>query len=484
VTNSTDGAHVGLVGLAVMGRNLVLNMAHHGFDVAVYNRTTSKTTDFIEGDAAGETVTGHETLDDLVAALSTPRVVMLMVQAGSAVDAVLDQLVPLLDEGDVVVDGGNSNFRDTERRVERLATEGLHFVGAGVSGGEEGALLGPSIMPGGSAEAWPTVRPILQAIAADAPDGAPCCEWVGNGGAGHFVKMVHNGIEYADMQLIAETYDLLSSVGMTNREMADTFAAWNDGRLESFLVEITAAILGTEVDGEAIIDAIVDAAGQKGTGRWTAVVGFELGQPVTLVAEAVASRVVSALIDQRAAASTALAGPDRSLTSDAFSIDDLESALYVSKIVSYAQGFALLSAASDEYGWDLDLAAIAAIWRAGCIIRARFLDDISASFRENRDLASLLLAEDFGDALRDSQDSWRRVVSSAVRAGVPLPAHASALAFYDGYRSRRLPANLIQAQRDYFGAHTYARLDRRRDEAFHTDWTGDGGTTAATSYTA
>ena len=482
--DATTGADIGLVGLAVMGRNLVLNMAHHGFDVAVYNRTTSRMTDFVEGEAADETITGHEELSGLVDALSTPRVVMLMVKAGPAVDAVLDDLLPLLDEGDIVIDGGNSLYEDTERRVERLADEGKHFVGAGVSGGEEGALHGPSIMPGGSPDAWPTIQPILQAIAADAPDGSPCCEWLGRGGAGHFVKMVHNGIEYGDMQLIAESYDVLSHRGATNTEMADIFATWNDGVLESYLVEITADILRLERDGDFVVDDILDAAGQKGTGRWTAVSGFELAQPLTLVAEAVSARVVSALIDQRRHASTVLNGPDADMSSDAFTDDDLRDALYASKIVSYAQGFMLLAAASEEHDWDLDLGAIASIWRAGCIIRARFLDDITAAFDSDQDFDSLIVADTFASVLNDAQEQWRRVIGAGVTAGVPLPAFSTALAFYDGFRRERLPANLIQAQRDYFGAHGYERVDRDRGSDFHTDWTGDGGETAVDSYNA
>ena len=478
-------ADIGLIGLAVMGRNLVLNMASNGFDVAVYNRTTSKMTAFIEGEAADFSVTGHEGLDDFVASLASPRVIMLMVKAGPAVDAVPDELLPILDVGDVVIDGGNSDYKDTERRVDRLKGDGKHFVGAGVSGGEEGARHGPSIMPGGSADAWQHIKPILQAIAAKADDGAPCCEWLGNGGAGHFVKMVHNGIEYADMQFIAEVYDLMSAQGLSNSEMSDAFATWNTGRLESFLVEITADILATtSPDGEAVVDVIVDSAGQKGTGRWTAMYGFELGQPVGVIAEAVIARVVSSLIDERGRAVEVLGASTVEIV-DAIGLDDLEASLYASKIVSYAQGFAMLAAASHEHEWDLDLAAIASIWRAGCIIRARFLDDIAAVFKETPDIDSLLVAEVFADALvQDGQAGWRTTVRAAVGAGVPVPALGSALAFFDGYRTARLPANLIQAQRDYFGAHGYQRLDRDRDDDFHTDWTGDGAETAMDSYNA
>lgn len=478
-------ADIGLVGLAVMGRNLVLNIARNGFDVAVYNRTTSKITDFIDGDAADATVTGHAELEDLVTSLASPRIVMLMVKAGPAVDAVLDDLVPILDAGDIVIDGGNADYVDTERRVERLREEDMHFVGAGVSGGAEGALNGPSIMPGGSADAWPRIKPILQAIAADADDGEPCCEWLGDGGAGHFVKMVHNGIEYADMQLIAEVYDLMSAGGMTHADMADAFGTWNDGRLESFLVEITADILATTTpDGDAVVDSILDAAGQKGTGRWTAMYGFELGQPVSLIAEAVIARVVSALIDERRRAADVLGAPSRQLDTP-IAPEDLEASLFSAKVVSYAQGFALLAAASREHEWDLDLATIASIWRAGCIIRARFLDDIAEVFTESPDIDSLLMADVFAEALsKDDQRGWRTTVSAAVGAGVTVPALGSALAFFDGYRTRRLPANLIQAQRDYFGAHGYERLDQDRGDDFHTDWTGDHGETPMDSYNA
>ncbi len=491
VTRSSRGrepvvaADIGLIGLAVMGRNLVLNMARNGFDVAVYNRTTSRMTDFVKGDAADASVTGHEELEDFVASLESPRRIMLMVKAGGAVDAVLDELLPMLDAGDIVIDGGNSDYKDTERRVARLQDDGMHFVGAGVSGGEEGALNGPSIMPGGSADAWPHIQAIFQAIAAEADDGEPCCQWLGRGGAGHFVKMVHNGIEYGDMQLIAEVYDLMSATGMSNADMSEAFATWNTGRLESFLVEITADILATtSPDGEAVVDVIVDAAGQKGTGRWTAMYGFELGQPVGLIAEAVIARVVSALIDERGRAAKILGDPDHRI-GDAIDLDDLEASLYAAKVVSYAQGFAMLASASREHDWDLDLAAIASIWRGGCIIRARFLDDIARVFTETPDIDSLLIADVFADALViDGQQGWRDTVRAAIGTGVPVPALSSALAFFDGYRSARLPANLIQAQRDYFGAHGYQRLDRDRSEDFHTDWIGDGTETSMDSYNA
>jgi len=485
MAETTGPADIGLVGLAVMGRNLVLNMARNGFHVAVYNRTTEKMTDFVEGDAADASVTGHAELSDLVESLATPRIVMLMVKSGPAVDKVLDSLLPLLDDGDIVIDGGNSDFHDTQRRVERLADENKHFVGAGVSGGEEGALKGPSIMPGGSPAAWPHVKPILQAIAATAHDGTPCCEWLGSGGSGHFVKMVHNGIEYGDMQLIAEIYDLMSAQGTSNAAMSEAFASWNGGRLESFLVEITAEILAaSSPDGEATVDVILDSAGQKGTGRWTAMYGFELGQPVSLIAEAVIARVVSSFVDERQAAADVLGFSEPAIGA-AFDLDALEAALYSSKVVSYAQGFSMLAAASREYEWELDLAAIASIWRAGCIIRATFLDDIASVLTEQPDIDSLLVADVFADALTaDGQEGWRTVIRAAVGAGVPVPALGSALAFFDGYRTPRLPANLIQAQRDYFGAHGYERVDRPRSEDFHTDWIGDGTEQSVDSYNA
>jgi 6-phosphogluconate dehydrogenase len=477
-------ADVGLIGLAVMGQNLVLNMADHGFSVAVHNRTAAVADAFVAGPAAGRAITAHHDVAALVGALSRPRRVVLMVKAGAAVDAVLDQLVPLLEPGDVVVDGGNSRHTDTERRVADLAARGLRFVGAGVSGGEEGARTGPSIMPGGDPAAWPLVQGVLQAIAAVAPDGRPCCDWVGPGGAGHFVKMVHNGIEYGDMQVIAEAYDLMRAAGRSNAEMAAVFEAWDDGPLDSFLVEITALVLAhaDPVTGEPTVDAILDVAGQKGTGRWTAIEALDLGEPLTLVAEAVFARVVSFKWERRQAAAEGLAGPDRRLAPDALSTEDLRDALYASKIVSYAQGFTLLRAASDANGWDLDLGRIASLWREGCIIRAAFLDDISAAFEADPGCDDLMLADVFAQALAAAQGGWRRTVAAGVAAGIPLPAYSSALAYYDGMRSARLPANLIQAQRDLFGAHTYERVDRPRGQHHHTDWTGHGGEVTSGSY--
>jgi len=473
-------ADVGLIGLAVMGQNLVLNLADHGQRVAVYNRTTSVTEDFTAGPAAGMDVVGHADLADLVAGLSTPRTIILLVKAGGAVDAVLGDLAPLLSAGDIVIDGGNSLYTDTERRCREMAERGLRYVGAGVSGGEEGARNGPSIMPGGDAEAWPDLREMLQSIAARAKDGTPCCDWLGPGGSGHYVKMVHNGIEYGDMQVIAEAYSLLRASGMGHDEMSATFREWGEGVLDSFLVDITADILATvDEDGSPLVEKILDSAGQKGTGKWTVISSMELGQPVSLVAEAVYARIVSSFKELRVEAA---ATRQRSPAPVDVAADDLRDALYASKIVSYAQGFMLLRAASDENGWDLDLAQVASLWRAGCIIRAAFLDDVMAAFAGGAD--HLLLDPGFSAKVEAADPGWRRVVAAAVTAGVPVPAYSSALAFYDAFFSATVPANLIQAQRDYFGAHTYERVDRPRGEYFHTDWTGRGGTTTSRSYDA
>ncbi len=476
-------ADIGLIGLAVMGQNLVLNMADHGYDVAVYNRTTETMHEFVAGAAADKSVRGAETIEDLVSQLKSPRKVMLMVKAGRAVDAVIDSLIPLLDAGDIIIDGGNSEFTDTIRRTEELEAAGFRFVGTGVSGGEEGARRGPSIMPGGTASAWPLIKDIFQDIAAKVADGTPCCDWVGSDGAGHYVKMVHNGIEYGDMQVIAEAYSLMKAAAMNHDAMAETFRTWGDGILDSFLVDITADILAyRDEDGEIVLEQILDTAGQKGTGKWTAISSLELGQPVTLVAEAVYARIVSALKEQRLEAASILTGPDGTIP--ALDLDDVEPAMYCSKIVSYAQGFLLLRSAAEEYNWDLDYGRIASLWREGCIIRAAFLDDITRAFDANGALTSLLFDEFFDSALKEHQAGWRRVISAAVAAGIPVPAYSSALAFYDGYRSERLPANMIQAQRDYFGAHTYERVDRDRGEHFHTNWTGTGGDTTSGSYEA
>ncbi len=514
---SDERADIGLIGLAVMGQNLVLNMNDHGFKVAVYNRTASTTREFLEGPAAGTQVRGHEDLESFVAAIKRPRRVMLMVKAGKPVDAVIHELAPLLDTGDVIIDGGNSNHQDSTRRAHELREHGLLYVGTGVSGGEEGARHGPSIMPGGHPEAWSLVKDVLQAIAAKV-DGVPCCDWVGPDGAGHFVKMVHNGIEYGDMQLIAEAYHLMDQVlGMDAATIGDVFAQWNEGRLDSYLVEITADIFrAKDEDGAPLVEKILDAAGQKGTGKWTATEALEHGVPLTLISEAVFARFLSALKDERVRAAKVLQGPgvegadpasggqaaDRSdepnsaagtsgetarggLSGDAASfVDDIEDALYASKIASYAQGYMLMRAAGDAYDWDIDYGAVAQMWRGGCIIRSRFLSDIHAAYQDDPKLANLLLAPFFHREIDDAQAGWRRVVARAAMAGVPAPAMAAALAFYDGYRSARLPANLIQAQRDYFGAHTYERVDAERGTFFHTDWTGEGGTVTAGSYEA
>jgi 6-phosphogluconate dehydrogenase len=474
-------ADVGLVGLAVMGQNLVLNLADRDHRVAVYNRTTSVTESFVEGSAAGREIAGYAELADLVDGLSSPRKVILLVKAGAAVDAVLGDLAPLLAPGDIVIDGGNSLYTDTERRCREMAERGLLYVGAGVSGGEEGARHGPSIMPGGAEAAWPAIREMLQSIAARADDGTPCCDWLGPGGSGHYVKMVHNGIEYGDMQVIAEAYSLMKASGMSHDEMADTFGRWGDGVLDSFLVDITADILRTrDTDGSPLVENILDAAGQKGTGKWTVISSMELGQPVSLVAEAVYARIVSSFKDLRV---DAAGRRDASgLPTPAFELDDLRDALYASKIVSYAQGFMLLRAASDEHGWDLDLSQVASLWRAGCIIRAAFLDDVMRAFSGGVD--NLLLDPGFSGRVQAAEGGWRRVVATAVGAGVPVPAYSSALAFYDAFHSAQVSANLIQAQRDYFGAHTYERVDHPRGEHFHTDWTGRGGPTTSRAYDA
>lgn len=481
-------ADIGLIGLAVMGENLILNMENNGFTVAVFNRTVRKVTDFVEGRGKDKNIIGCTSAEELVNSLKSPRRIMIMVKAGAPVDATIDSLVPLLDKGDIIIDGGNSHFPDTVRRTKTLAEKGLRFIGAGVSGGEEGALTGPSIMPGGDAEAWPHVKPIFQAISAKVADGSPCCEWVGNDGAGHFVKMVHNGIEYGDMQLIAETCQLMSEgLGMSADEMHEVFAEWNEGVLDSYLIEITRDILAKkdEETGKPIVDVILDTAGQKGTGKWTSEAGLDLGVAIPQIAAAVFARYLSAIKDERVAASSMLAGPCAKYEGDkkAF-LKKLHDAVYISKICSYAQGYQLLRAASAEYKWDLQYGQIALLWRGGCIIRARFLDLIKDSFDADPKLANLLIAPYFAKIAKESQDAWREVVSTAAQLGIPLPAMSSALMYYDSYRHARLPANILQAQRDYFGAHTYERLDKPRGEFFHTNWTGTGGTTAASQYNA
>jgi len=452
-----------------MGANLALNLADSGNRVSVYNRTTAVTEEFMATEAGDKDIVPVETLEELVAKLSSPRIILLMVKAGAPVDYVIGDLAPLLDPGDIIIDGGNSLFTDTERRYQELAEKGIRFVGTGVSGGEEGARYGPSIMPGGDPSAWPEIKDTLQGIAAKAPDGAPCCEWMGPGGAGHFVKMVHNGIEYGDMQVIAEAYDLMRrGLGMKPSEIGNVFSRWNEGRLQSYLVEITADILHTTEKGEPLIDRILDAAGQKGTGKWTVIASMESAEPTTLVAEAVYARIVSSDPEGRDAAADRFATPIGDL--DGVTIDDIESALYASKIVSYAQGFRLLQAASDEHEWGLDMGSVASIWRAGCIIRAVFLEDIMHAYSQTPDLADLTHDDFFARALLVAESSWRKVVGGAVSSGIPSPAYSSALAYFDGIRSRSLPANLIQAQRDYFGAHTFERTDRPRGEFFHHEW--------------
>ena len=483
----TQQADIGLIGLAVMGQNLVLNMDDHGFTVAVYNRTTSKVDRFMENEAKGTKVIGARTLEELVSVLKRPRRVMIMVKAGWPVDATIEQLVPLMEPGDIIIDGGNSHYPDSTRRTAELAEKGILFIGTGVSGGEEGARFGPSIMPGGAPEAWPHVKAIFQGIAAKVADGSPCCDWVGEEGSGHFVKMVHNGIEYGDMQLIGEAYDVMQhALGMGAEEMGATFAEWNEGKLDSYLIEITAEILAyKDEDGEPVVDKIMDTAGQKGTGKWTATSALELGIPLTLIGEAVFSRFLSALKDERVTAASVLGSEIPNYDGDkAALLADLQEALFASKIVSYTQGYMLMRAASEDFGWNLAYGNIALMWRGGCIIRAAFLDDIKAAFDQDPGLNNLLLAPFFKEQMQGAEAAWRRVVSTAVSLGIPVPAMSSALAFYDGYRRGRLPANLLQAQRDYFGAHTYERLDKPRGEFFHTNWTGQGGDVTASTYDA
>lgn len=481
-------ADIGVIGLAVMGENLILNMESKGFTVAAFNRTVSKVDRFVEGRAKGKNIIGVRSIEELADVLARPRKVMLMVKAGKPVDVFIDLLLPHLEEGDIVIDGGNSFFGDTIRRTRYVEEKGLLYIGTGVSGGEEGALRGPSIMPGGSSDAWPYVKPIFQAIAAKVDEGAPCCDWVGSDGAGHYVKMVHNGIEYGDMQMIAEAYFLMKHLlGMTPAEQHEVFAAWNEGELNSYLVEITRDIMAyvDEESGKPMVDVILDTAGQKGTGKWTSQSALDMGTPAPTVAEAVFARFMSALKEERMAASEILEGPAIRFEGDkkAF-VEEIRQALYASKICSYAQGFQLLKMAAQEHDWDLDYGSIALMWREGCIIRAQFLGRIKDAFDEKPDLANLLLAPYFKEAIDRSQAAWRRVVAAAVANGIPVPAFGSALAYYDSYRNGRLPANILQAQRDYFGAHTYERVDRPRGEFFHTNWTGRGGTTSATTYTA
>ncbi|MEN8177053.1 MAG: decarboxylating NADP(+)-dependent phosphogluconate dehydrogenase [Pseudomonadota bacterium] len=478
-------ADIGLIGLAVMGQNLVLNMADNGYRVAVYNRTTSKVDNFLNGPANGSSIVGAHSLEELVNSLESPRKVMLMVKAGEVVDRFIELLAPLLEPGDVIIDGGNSHYPDSTRRTAYLRDKGLRFIGTGISGGEEGARHGPSIMPGGDPEAWPLVKDIFQSISAKV-DGEPCCQWVGQDGAGHFVKMVHNGIEYGDMQLICEAYSLMgSALAMDHDQMQESFADWNRGVLDSYLIEITADILAKkDEDGEPLVTKILDTAGQKGTGKWTGISALDLGVPLTLIGEAVFARVLSSLKEERIQASGIL-GQRQNLPVQGDKseyVQALHDALYASKIISYAQGFMLMYEAAKEQGWDLNYGEIALMWRGGCIIRSKFLGNIKAAFDNNPQLDNLALDSFFTSALKEAEAGWRKAVILAVEQGIAAPAFASALAYFDGYRSERLPANLLQAQRDYFGAHTYERLDKPRGEFFHTDWTGHGGKVASTTY--
>lgn len=478
---------IGLIGLAVMGENLVMNMESKGFTVSVYNRTSDKVEKFVNGRAKGKNITGTYSLEELVASLEKPRKIMMMIKAGAPVDDMIEKLIPLLEEGDIIIDGGNSHFPDTARRTAYVESKGLLYIGTGVSGGEEGALHGPSMMPGGSPEAWESVKPILQAICAKVEDGTPCCDWVGENGAGHFVKMVHNGIEYGDMQLICEAYHLMKSVlGLSDDEMHEVFAEWNKGELDSYLVEITRDILAfKDTDGEPIVEKILDTAGQKGTGKWTGIAALDEGIPLTLIGEAVFSRCLSAMKEERVAASKVLKGPAVLFDGDKKQfVEDIKNALFASKIVSYAQGYTLMRSAAKTYGWNLNYGGIALMWRGGCIIRSVFLGKIKEAYDNNPELSNLLLDPYFKDAIENAQAGWRRVCATAVMNGIPVPAMSSALAYFDGYRSERLPANLLQAQRDYFGAHTYERVDCERGKFFHTNWTGEGGDTAATQYNA
>ena len=480
-------ADIGLIGLAVMGQNLALNINDHGFRVAVFNRTVEKVTRFINNEAQGTDIIGAYNAEEFVKSLKRPRKLILMIKAGDAVDTAIAQLAPLLDDGDIIIDGGNSNFRDTIRRTKEVEAMGKLYIGAGVSGGEEGARYGPSIMPGGSAAAWEAVKPILQSVAAKVADGTPCCDWVGEDGAGHFVKMVHNGIEYGDMQLICEAYHLLSQVlGLTELEISAVFTGWNKGILESFLIEITGKILAhLDEDGQPLLRKILDVASQKGTGKWTAVTALEEGTPLTLIGEAVFARFLSAIKEQRVAAAKVLSGPAVKFTGDKKQfIDNLEQAVYAAKIISYTQGYMLMRDAARSYDWELNYGGVALMWREGCIIRSAFLGKIQEAYAGNPTLENPLLDSYFSNAVIEAQSAWRQTVMTGIEHGIPLPIMSGALAFYDGYRSANLPANLLQAQRDYFGAHTYERVDRARGEHFHTNWTGTGGDVTAGSYDA
>ncbi len=481
----TKLADIGLVGLAVMGENLVLNMESRGFTVAVYNRTVEKVENFVNGRGKGKNIIGASSIEELVENLKSPKKIMLMVKAGKPVDDFIELLIPHLNKGDIIIDGGNSHFPDSIRRTKYLEEKGLRFIGTGVSGGEEGALKGPSIMPGGSPDAWQFVKPIFQSIAAKVEDGTPCCDWVGENGAGHFVKMVHNGIEYGDMQLICEAYQIMKDLlGMSYDEMYNVFKEWNEGELDSYLIEITRDILAyKDEDGKPLVEKILDTAGQKGTGKWTVVSSLDEGAPLTLIGEAVYARTLSSLKDERVEASKVLSGPKPKFEGDKKQfVEDLKKALYASKIVSYAQGYTLMRNAAKEYNWNLNYGGIALMWRGGCIIRSIFLGKIKEAFDKNPKLSNLLLDPFFTEKIESSQESWRKVISTAVLNGIWTPALSTALNYFDGFRNSRLPANLLQAQRDYFGAHTYERVDKKRGEFFHTNWTGSGGKTASSTY--
>jgi 6-phosphogluconate dehydrogenase len=489
--NNTPLGDIGLIGLAVMGQNLVLNMNDHGYTVVVYNRTTSKVDEFLANEAKGTNVQGAHSIQELVAKLKRPRRVMMLVKAGQPVDDFIAQITPHLEPGDIIIDGGNSLFDDTNRRQRELEAKGLLFIGTGVSGGEEGARRGPSIMPGGSPAAWPHVKDIFQSISAKVEDGSPCCDWVGEEGAGHYVKMIHNGIEYGDMQLICEAYNILKNgLGLNEQELHDVFAEWNKGDLDSYLIEISRDIFAKkDTDGTPLVNKILDTAGQKGTGKWTVINSLDMGVPITLMAEAVYARCVSALKEERVKAARKLKGPNPAIPSArnakrrAALIEEVRQALYASKIISYAQGYMLMRAAAAEYGWKLNWGGIALMWRGGCIIRSRFLGKIKDAFDKKPKLTNLLLDDYFKGEIKKSQKGWRNIVAIAAKRGIPVPAFSTALSFFDSYRSAVLPANLLQAQRDYFGAHTYERVDKPRGEFFHTNWTGQGGTTASTTYT-
>jgi 6-phosphogluconate dehydrogenase len=481
----TESCDIGLIGLAVMGQNLVLNMNDHGYRVAVFNRTVSKVDDFINDEAKGTQVVGAHSIPELIQALKKPRRVMLMVKAGDTVDQMIDNILPHLEKGDILIDGGNSHYPDTNRRTKSLAEKGILFIGTGVSGGEEGARFGPSIMPGGNPAAWPHVKEIFQAIAAKVEDGTPCCDWVGENGAGHYVKMVHNGIEYGDMQLICEAYQLLKDgLGLNTDELHDVFADWNKGELDSYLIEITSQIFAKkDDDGVPVVEKILDTAGQKGTGKWTGISALDLGAPVTLIGEAVFARCLSAMKEERVAASKILHASARPVVKDRKEfIEDVRRALYCSKIISYAQGYMLLREAAKDQGWNLNFGGIALMWRGGCIIRSRFLGKIKEAYDANPQLTNLLVTDFFSKLLNGYEASWRRGIIQAIQAGVPTPAFSTALSFYDGFRTARLPANLLQAQRDFFGAHTYERVDEPRGQFFHTNWTGRGGRVSSGSY--